>query len=253
MKLLLSAALLVPLLLAAGVSPLWPARRQRGLAQTLAPWAALPALALALLGSPDLSLDLPWLLLGARFGLDATTRVFLFFTAALWLCGGLYAQTYLAGDRARARFTAFFLLTCGGNLGLILAQDIASFYAGFAIMTFSAYGLVVHESSAAARRAGRIYVVMAVAGEALLLTGFLWLADVAGTLDMAQAVAALAHAPARQGIVWLLLAGFGVKAGALLLHMWLPLAHPVAPTPASAVLSGAIIKAGLLGWLRFLP
>ena len=51
----------------------------------------------------------------------------------------------------------------------------------------------------------------------------------------------------------LILLGFGIKAGALPLHVWLPLAHPVAPVPASAVLSGVMIKAGLLGWLRFLP
>jgi formate hydrogenlyase subunit 3/multisubunit Na+/H+ antiporter MnhD subunit len=54
-------------------------------------------------------------------------------------------------------------------------------------------------------------------------------------------------------IVGLLLIGFGIKVGIVPLHVWLPLAHPAAPTPASAVLSGAIIKAGLLGWLRFLP
>ena len=54
-------------------------------------------------------------------------------------------------------------------------------------------------------------------------------------------------------VVGLLLVGFGIKAGALPVHVWLPLAHPAAPTPASAVLSGAMIKAGLLGWLRFLP
>jgi formate hydrogenlyase subunit 3/multisubunit Na+/H+ antiporter MnhD subunit len=253
MKVLLATALLLPLLLAALVCVPVSARGTRALAGALAPWAPLPALALALTAAPGLTLDVPWLLLGAQFGLDATTRVFLFFTSALWLCGGLYARSYLAGDPRRARFTGLFALTCAGNLGLVLAQDIAGFYAFFALMTFSAYGLVVHEPNAAARRAGRVYLVMAVGGEALLLTGFLLLADNARTLDITQAAAALANAPAREAIVGLLLAGFGVKAGAVLLHLWLPLAHPVAPTPASAVLSGAILKAGLLGWLRFLP
>jgi len=56
-----------------------------------------------------------------------------------------------------------------------------------------------------------------------------------------------------QPALLLLLAGFGIKAGALSLHFWLPLAHPAAPVPASAVLSGAMLKAGLLGWIRFLP
>lgn len=249
MSALLVAAILLPLVLAA----LMPAHATRTAALAVAPWAPLPALGLALFGTPGVTLDVPWLLLDARFGLDTTARIFLFFTAALWLCAGIYARAYLAADPRRARFSGFFLLTLAGNLGLILAQDVASFYLFFALMTFSAYGLVVHDGSAAARRAGRVYLVMAVLGEALLVMGFLLLVHAAGTLDIARAAAALSTAAARDTIVVLLLAGFGVKAGAVLLHLWLPLAHPVAPTPASAVLSGAIIKAGLLGWLRFLP
>ena len=60
-------------------------------------------------------------------------------------------------------------------------------------------------------------------------------------------------APGRDLIIGLLLAGFGLKAGLVPLHVWLPLAHPAAPMPASAVLSGAIIKAGIIGLIRFLP
>jgi hydrogenase-4 component B len=73
------------------------------------------------------------------------------------------------------------------------------------------------------------------------------------TLLLAEARAAVAASPSRDLIVLLAFSGFGVKAGAALVHFWLPLAHPVAPVPASAVLSGAMIKAGLLGWLHFLP
>jgi len=243
------AAIVLPLALAA----LMPVRTARTAALALAPWVPLPALGLALFGTPGVTLEVPWLLLGARLGLDATARVFLFFTAALWLSAGIYARAYLAADPRRTRFSGFFLLTFGGNVGLILAQDVASFYLFFALMTFAAYGLVVHEGSAAARRAGRVYLVMAVLAEALLLTGFVLLVHAAGTLDIALASEAIATATGRDTIVALLLAGFGVKAGTVLLHLWLPLAYSVAPTPASAVLSGAAIKAGLLGWLRFLP
>jgi hydrogenase-4 component B len=76
---------------------------------------------------------------------------------------------------------------------------------------------------------------------------------VGGTLALVELPARLAGAPGGELAAALLIAGFGVKAGLLGLHVWLPLAHPVAPTPASAVLSGAMVKAGLLGWLRFLP
>ena len=246
---LLGASLLVPLL---GASLLGMRRGWRGRLPGAMPWAALPALALALFGTPDLSIDIPWMLLGLRFGLDQTGQFFLLFTALLWLIAGGYARGYLADDPRAARFAGFFLITCTGNLGLILAQDVAGFYLFYALMTFAAYGLIVHSGTPAARRAGRVYIVMAVLGEALLLLAFLQLVNLAGG-GIAQAAAALATAPGREPVIALLLAGFGIKAGALLLHMWLPLAHPVAPTPASAVLSGTMIKAGLLGWLRFLP
>ena len=220
---------------------------------TLLPWAPLPALLLATWAAPGASLQIPWLLLGMQFGLDATGRIFLLFSAILWLFAGLQARDQLADAVHGSRFAGLFLATMAGNLLLILAQDLAGFYLGYALMTFAAYGLIVHKGSAEARQAGRIYMVMAVLGEALLLLAFLQLAQRADSLLITEARAALAAAPAGGTLVALLVAGFGIKAGALLLHLWLPLAHPVAPVPASAVLSGVLIKAGLLGWLRFLP
>ncbi|HCZ16762.1 MAG TPA: complex I subunit 5 family protein [Accumulibacter sp.] len=244
----LPPTLLLPLLLASMV--LLPATRQMGL--RWAPWAAFPGLLLAI-ATPDASLvELPWLLLGSRFAIDDTGRLFLLFSAMLWLAAGFYARGYLASDPRRHVFTAFFLVGLSGNLGVCLAQDAASFYFAFALMTFAAYGLVVHERHAEAQRAGRIYLIMAVLGEAALIAGLLLLAASAQThLLPEMTLSAAADAPLLAYA--LLFVGFGVKAGVPCLHMWLPLAHPVAPTPASAVLSGAMIKAGLLGWLRFLP
>ncbi|MEW6490642.1 MAG: complex I subunit 5 family protein, partial [Thermodesulfobacteriota bacterium] len=194
-----------------------------------------------------------WLLLGTALGLDGTGRLFLGFTGVLWLLSGLYGQAYLGQDGGRAGFFGVYLLALAGNLGLCLAQDLVSFYLFFALMTFASYGLVVHDRSPAALAAGRVYLVLAVAGELLLFAGLVLLAGAAGTLALREAPAALAGAPRGGLVATLLLLGFGIKAGAVPLHVWLPLAHPAAPTPASAVLSGAMIKAGLLGWLRFLP
>jgi formate hydrogenlyase subunit 3/multisubunit Na+/H+ antiporter MnhD subunit len=219
-----------------------------------APLGALPALLLALHPGPVPDLHLSWMLLGTYLGLDHVGRVFLVLTAVLWMLAGLFARAYMSGDSRRARYDTFFLLTMSGNFTVVIAQDLATFYAGFATVTFAAYGLVVHAGSEAARRAGRVYIVLALAGEAALLSGLFLVAVAAGGgLGLDGVPAAVAHAPFRDTVVALLLVGFGVKAGVLLLHVWLPLAHPVAPTPASAVLSGAIIKAGVLGWLRFLP
>ncbi len=227
---------------------LWPARTRR-LAQGLAPLAPLPALWVAAVLSGDAVLELPSVLLGTRLGLDATGRLFLLFTALTWLAAGLYARAYLAHEARRSVFWAFSLATQAGNLGVCLAQDLASFYSFYALMTFAAYGLVVHTRSAEAWRAGRIYLVMAVLGELTLVAGLMMTAYAAGGTQVAD-IQVSTPSPLAVGLVT---AGLGVKVGLPLLHLWLPLAHPVAPVPASAVLSGVMLKAGLLGWLRFLP
>lgn len=242
---MVALSLLVPLLLALLI--LLPAGCR--LTLRLAPLAPLPALLLAL-GDPSAqALDLPWLLLGTRLDLDDNGRLFLLFTALTWLAAGLYGHAYLKEDSRRRGFWVFFLTTQAGNLGVCLAQDAASFYLFFALMTFAAYGLVVHTRTDEAWRAGRVYLAMAVLGEVALVAGLMLAAHAAGSLYIAD----LGRAPPSASAAALLILGFGVKVGLPLLHLWLPLAHPVAPVPASAVLSGVMLKAGLLGWLRFLP
>jgi len=220
----------------------------------LAPWAALPALILAVFAPLGISLDLPWLLLGTKLGLvNDTGQLFLLFTALLWWLSGMYARTYLSNPLERSRFFAYFLLAMTGNIGLILAQDVASFYLFFTLMSFASYGLVVHERSIEALRAGRVYIVLVVIGEVALFAAIVLVAAATGSTDFDIVRHGLAQAESRNLIMFLAFIGFGIKAGVLGLHMWLPLAHPVAPTPASAVLSGAMLKAGLLGWLQLLP
>lgn len=245
----MAALALLPLLLPLALIPWLLAPATRAATLRLAPWAPLPALLFAAMSTADWAVDLPGVLVGVRFGLDATGRLFLFFTALVWLLAGLFARGWLADDPRPRRFWVFFLATQAGNLGVCLALDAVSFYACFALMSFAAYGLVVHAGSAEALRAGRVYLAMAVLGETLLVAGLLLAAGSAGTHHFAG----LAAAPMSHAAAALLIAGFGVKLGLPLLHMWLPLAHPVAPVPASAVLSGVMLKAGLLGWLRCLP
>jgi formate hydrogenlyase subunit 3/multisubunit Na+/H+ antiporter MnhD subunit len=95
--------------------------------------------------------------------------------------------------------------------------------------------------------------VIAIAGEVFLLLGLLLGAAAAGGVDIAAIRAALGTSGTGPVAIALLVAGFGIKAGLVPLHVWLPLAHPAAPVPASAVLSGAIVKAGLFGLILFLP
>ena len=243
------AVISLPLLLALALS----IPRLRGVALVVAPWAALPALLLVRPSEVEPPVLVSGLLLGTYLGLDSIARIFLVFTTLLWTWAGVYASTYLSHDARKHHFFAFFLVTLSGNLGLILAQDMVSFYLFFTLMTFAAYGLVVHDRSAEAYRAGNVYIGLAVVGEILLVTGLILTASLTDSHRFPAPSAGDVTAPTYGLVIGLILAGFGIKAGAVPLHVWLPLAHPVAPTPASAVLSGAMIKAGVLGWLRFLP
>jgi len=246
------APALVPLAALLLLLPVFgPARRMQRL-RLLLPLAALPALGVALFAAPG-AVDLPWMFLGARFGLDGTGRIFLLFTAALWLAGGVHALGYLHDDPRRNSFWLFWCAAMAGNFGLVLAQDAASFYVFFALMSFASYGLVVHSRTPEALHAGRVYLALVVLGELALFAAIALAWQAAGSLNFTDIGPALAASPWRDAVIGLTLVGFGIKVGALPLHVWLPLAHPVAPTPASAVLSGAMIKAGLLGWLRLLP
>jgi formate hydrogenlyase subunit 3/multisubunit Na+/H+ antiporter MnhD subunit len=243
----LPIALGVPLLLA----PFCVWRPTRQTAFAIAPWSPWPALVLAAVADAPTQTDISPLLLTVQLALDATARTFLLFTAVIAWLAGLAMQIELRHDDRRFRFAAFYVAAVAGNIGVVLAADIASFYACFALMTFAAYGLVMHNADARAHRAGRVYIVMAVAGEAMLLAGLLIIG--ADGLLLADAPTAVAESAQRGWIVALLLGGFGVKAGLLPLHVTLPLAYAAAPIAGAAFLAGAMINAGLLGLLRFLP
>jgi hydrogenase-4 component B len=238
-----------PLALVAGLA----ARRGQGLARALAPWAALPAVFLGASAGLE-AFRVEWLMLGGNLGVDAIAVVMLPMTAGLWLAAGLFARHYLHRGPRQDRFFAWFLIAMSGNLLLLVALDAIVFYLGFALMSFASYGLVVHEGDARARHAGRYYITLVLLGEVCVISALMMLASRAPT-DFAslQASYLVDDAGRNDLIIGLLLVGFGIKAGVFGLHFWLPLAHPVAPAPASAVLSGAMIKAGLVAWMRLLP
>jgi formate hydrogenlyase subunit 3/multisubunit Na+/H+ antiporter MnhD subunit len=249
---ILLIALFFPLglLCAMGITSLRP------VALLVAPWAALPAFLAALFLPTQTLFESSWLFLGGAFELDRLARVFLCFSAGLWLACGIYARGYFASTHKpkTTSFFAWFLGSMGGNLVLIPAQDLLTYVSFFALMSFCAYGLIVHERSAANLFAGKIYIAMAILGEVAAFGGLVWVCFLAeGSVTFSAGVTGIEDAPYRGVILLLLFLGFGIKAGIMPLHSWLPLAHPAAPTPASAVLSGVMIKTGLLIWLRLFP
>lgn len=239
--------------------PLWPgllalgtlALRHSRLVGLLPIAGPLPALGVSLMGPVAQDVDYPWLILGTRLGLDETDAVYLLFMAVIWLLVSAFSCAWI--HERRAYFAAFLLLTMSGNLGVIVARDLPGFYACFTLMSFAAYGLIAHSLTREALHAANVYLVLVVMGETALAAALILAAGTIGASDFASVRAGLEAVPVRHLIIALAFIGFGIKAGVLVLHVWLPLAHPVAPAPASAALSGAVIVTGLVGWLRFLP
>jgi hydrogenase-4 component B len=215
--------------------------------------APLPALYSALVAitndAPVTTIDLTWFLNGSQLLLDETGQVFLLLTAIVWLCSALLSLTDTAAIQQRPRFYFCFLLAMAGNIGVVLAGELALFYTCFALMSFAAYGLIVTNDDASIVRAGRIYITLVIIGEVLLFTAFVVIAQINGSSSMTQwqtLVPAAVTVP-------LIILGFGIKVGAIPWHFVLPVTYSAAPTSAAVALGGAMLNAGLLGWLRFLP
>lgn len=241
-----------PLLVAAPVLPLLAAALAMAVPSRLSmlglALAALPALGAGLTAG-GAAVDLPGFMFGARLGLAPDVAPLLAAVALLWGAAALHGRSEIADAPDSRRYKACFGLAMAGQFAVLLARDMPSFYAGFAALGFAAYGLVAHKGTAEALRAGRVYIVFVVLGELALFAAFVLIA--AGQPGLAPPVETGRAPPVLAW--WLLLFGFGVKAGLVPLHMWLPLAHPVAPVPASAALSGATLKAGLIGLLVYAP
>ena len=249
--LLLVATVAVPfgLLLACGAAPL------RRAMPALAVFAPLPALAAALLaaGAPVLEFGPPRLRLA--LALDAPGAILLGVSALLWIAAGRYAWAYMRGAKSAGRFVACWLAAMAGCLGAYVVADVVSLYAMLGLMTIGATGLVIHDESRRAWRAGALYFGLAVAGESALLVGLvLAAAAIPGdSLLIRDAAAAVMASPQRDLALACIVGGLGLKAGLVPLHVWMPLAYPAAPVPASSVLSGAVVKVSIIGLIRFLP
>lgn len=191
-----------------------------------------------------------WLLIGFSLQVDEITAAIIVLLALGWSLAGWQATRDLGPDQQA--FWIGWLLCLSGMTLAAFSANLVGFYLGYVVLSLSAWLMIVQARSDEAWRAARIYLVMALAGEAAILTGILILAGHYGNFELGLLVEAEIEQPHRIAR-WLLLAGFAVKLGIIPLHMWLPLAHPIAPVPASAILSGIIVKAGLLGWLRLVP
>ncbi len=185
------------------------------------------------------------------FRVDSLSFIFAALMSFIWLLATLFSWAYMADEHAKTRFFSFFLFTLGGCLGVVLTGDLISLFLFFELMTFSSYVLVIHEEDKQSMDAGNVFIILGVLGGLVLLMGIFLLYSAVGTLEIRPLLSELTASGANQPLILLMfLIGFGVKAGMVPLHIWLPQAHPIAPAPASALLSGLMIKIGAYGILR---
>ncbi len=190
---------------------------------------------------------------GLHLRLDGFRLIYLAVAILMWLVSGVFSKEYMAHYEKKTRYYVFFWATFLATAGVFLSEDLYTTFLFFEIMSFTSYVWVAFDEKQESLRAAQTYLAVAVIGGLVMLMGLYLLYDLFGTLDMdrLRECAALAVAEGHQARLYaaggLLLFGFGAKAGCFPLHIWLPKAHPVAPAPASALLSGILTKTGIFG------
>lgn len=200
---------------------------------------------------------------GLAFDVNGLALLFALAGSVPWLLSFLFSIPYFraehdhgshaksggtAGPGNAATFYTAFGLSLLFTLAVFFAADLFTAFFAFEALGLASYLLVRHEGTPESEDASDLYLYMSLAGGLLLLAGIMILKAETGSTEYV-ALSKL-HGSSLSAAVLLVISGFGVKAGLIGLHIWLPRAHPVAPSPASAVLSGVMIKVGAFGILR---
>ncbi len=189
------------------------------------------------------------------FKIDEISVVFSVLAVLIFLCAGFFSFEYMKQEKWEKKYYGFYLIILGVLLALCFAGNLITFYLFFELLTLSSFPLVLHERSKEAVMSGLKYLFYSLCGAYMALFGLYFVERYGNTLTFSaggvisdQAVSN--HMGVLLLVAFLMIMGFSVKAGMFPMHAWLPSAHPVAPAPASAVLSAVIVKAGVLAIVR---
>ena len=249
------------LLVASGAASAWAGRRAERISVALgvsgavaACLAGLGAALAALVFRADAARSFPWSMPCGAFavGIDPLSAFFLIPTFLLSGLAAIYAIGYFRpwNGRNPGRFWLFYNALIASMALVLIARNGVLFLVAWEAMSLASFFLVIHDDAAeGVRDAGWTYLVATHIGTAFLLALFMLLGRAGGSQDFAAFAAPAGSA----GLLFLLaLIGFGTKAGLFPFHVWLPEAHPAAPSPVSAVMSGVMIKTGVYGIVRTL-
>ena len=186
---------------------------------------------------------------------DTLGRLFALVVDVVWLISGFYAFEYMKHELEETRFFGFYVMVFGILHALTFSGSMVTFYLFYELMTLLSVPLILHNRSKDAIKGGLKYLFYSLFGAYMVLFGLFFLNRFAtsfdflpgGNLDMG---AVSGNEGLMLVVAFSMIIGFSVKAGMFPLHAWLPTAHPVAPAPASAVMSGIIVKMGVLGMIR---
>lgn len=189
------------------------------------------------------------------FHVDGISRIFVTFTSVVWVAAGIYAFVYMKHEGEEKRFFGFYLLVYGVLMALDFAGNLVTLYFFYELMTLTSAPMVLHNGFREAVMAALKYMFYSLCGAYMGLFGMFFLYRYCDTLTFTPGgtlnpALAQEHSTILLIAVFAMILGFGAKAGMLPLHAWLPAAHPVAPSPASAVFSGILVKGGVLAVIR---
>lgn len=190
--------------------------------------------------------------LGLSFTLDGFRELYIGLCILSWSLSLLFAPGYMAHDKHKERFYVFSIITLLATVGVFLSADLFTLFLFFEIMSLASYVWVAQEENEKAIDAAGTYMAVAVIGGLVLLMGILLLYTNIGTVTISEiSKGCMDGGKYGRGRIYAaafcMFFGFSAKAGAFPIHIWLPKAHPVAPAPASALLSGVLTKAGIFG------
>ena len=194
-------------------------------------------------------------LLSIDLTMDPLSAYFLLALSILVFCVSLYTTGYLqqyVGSRSVGVFSFLYAAFIPSMILVLVSSSMAMFFIAWEVMSLLSFFLVIFESeSLENRKAGTLYIVMTHIGAAFLLIAFLIIYGYTGSLRLDVPPDALPDW-ARNTVFVFFLAGFGIKAGVVPVHIWLPRAYPAAPANAAALLSGIMVKTAIYGMLRFI-
>ncbi len=185
---------------------------------------------------------------------DALSKLFALIISGISFLIVLYSTGYFSKKEYTNRYFFFLLLMSGVLLGVSTAKDFGSFYLYWELMTWTSYLLVIHKQSKEALKAGFKYFIMCTSGAYFMLYAILLIHAEVGSFEMGIVTQNINLIPSTTLllITGMFIIGFGVKAGLVPMHSWLPDAHPVAPSSISAPMSGILTKTGIYGLIQVL-